>query len=220
MCFECTSPQILDTETLACVDTCVSPKVLIQSDQYSMSSLCRSPNFYVDPNSANQLEIGSRDYPYKNLKPVFSEILNYHSHRNINITVHLKENTEIYMEESQGYVLNITSLKITSYSLNSTSPGRATIVPTNIVQSGVNPKSAFHIMKNTDLKLPDAIAKGNFSSYEIGKISQTGIVLIAARTEICISNVNVISMDTYAGYANKFLYLVYLQTKGVTIGKF
>ena len=50
------------------------------------------------------------------MRAVTSEILNIYSNLNINITVYLKENEDVYISDLTSYFINITSIKVMSYS--------------------------------------------------------------------------------------------------------
>ena len=118
--FECDPSKVLDLETLVWVSTCNPSKIEINSSQYSISTIWRLPQFYVDPLSSEMIELGTIHYPYKSMRAITSDILNNFSHKDVNITIYLKENSSIFISDLTGYFLNITSVKFMSYSTNST----------------------------------------------------------------------------------------------------
>ena len=118
--FECDPSKVFDLETLVWVSTCNPSKIEINSFQYSISTIWRLPQFYVDPLSSEMIELGTIQYPYKSMRAITSDILNNFSHKDVNITIYLKENSSIFISDLTGYFLNITSVKFMSYSTNST----------------------------------------------------------------------------------------------------
>ena len=53
------------------------------------------------------------------------------------------------MGDSTNFIINITKVKMTSYSDFGDTIGMATLIPTKVPQSGENKKSAFCILNNT-----------------------------------------------------------------------
>ena len=117
--FEWDSAKVFDLETLTWVPDWNKPKIKLTNLQYSIRSICRSFEFYIDPLSPEIIELGTISYPYKSMRAISSEILNIFSHLNVNITIYLKENTTVYISDYTSYFLNITSIKIMSYSADS-----------------------------------------------------------------------------------------------------
>ena len=64
-------------DTSACINTCDN------QSQISLTidglSFCRGFDYYVDVTSSQTIELGSREYPFKDLESVFIELANYHS---------------------------------------------------------------------------------------------------------------------------------------------
>lgn len=90
--------------------------------------------FYIDSSSAQLMEFGTIDYPYKTLKPVFIEVLNHLSNQQVDIKINLKQNTQYYLEDDVSYLINISSVTFDSYSDNGTVDSRAKIIPTRMQQ--------------------------------------------------------------------------------------
>ena len=118
-CFTWIGPQILDLETLTWVDSCDTSKMVLESSQYSLSKIWRALKYYVNPLSSEMVELGTAAYPYRSFRAISSDILNNFSHQNVNVLVYLKEYTEVHISDLSNYFLNISSIKITSYSENS-----------------------------------------------------------------------------------------------------
>ena len=61
----------------ACVSTCDDQsEIALTIDGLSF---CRGFDYYVDITSDKTIELGSREYPFKDLDSVFIELANYHS---------------------------------------------------------------------------------------------------------------------------------------------
>jgi hypothetical protein len=106
------------------------------------------------------IELGTKQHPYKSFKAVASELLNNFSFLNASITIYLKEGERIYVEDNTNYFFDLDSVTVTSYSSSSSSPGRALMVPTEIVQPAIHSKSLFHLLAHANLFLNETLAKG------------------------------------------------------------
>jgi len=94
---------------MACKTVCESPKLLISSDQAHISEYCRSLEYYVDPFSEEILELGTYEYPYRTMSAIISELVNFHSNSNRNISIFIKD---VYVEDQTMHIINITSVRI------------------------------------------------------------------------------------------------------------
>ena len=216
-CFECTNGEMLDTDTLTWVTECSSPKIAINDSQFTVDSICRGNDFYVDPESSSILEIGSKDNPYRSMRALMSEILNHHSNQDKVISIYLKENTEVFLEDETNFLINITQVKISSYSDTQEGSQMATLIPTKNPQNGVSMKSAFSILQNADLKLEEIIAASDLTDYEIETINSQSRTIILNRWNIEIDNIRVEHRPSDFGFDASFIYAVYLQEKLVNI---
>ena len=52
------------------------------------------------------------------MRAVMSEILNHHSNQDKDIDIFVKEMTQVYIEDGTNFIINITNVRITSYSEN------------------------------------------------------------------------------------------------------
>ena len=218
--FTCSSPNILDLDTLQCVPSWAPTQIQIQdSVGFNLPNFWRSLEYYIDPNSDKTIELGTKTYPYRTSKPVFTEILKHHSHQDRDIIIYLKENTNIYIEDSSSYILNITRVTITSYSAISTSPGMTTITTIDSLTNGISSKAAFHISKDLTLDIGSVVTSGTFSSYEVGSIGRSGDTFQVVRSSITLQNIvaNRIAASTGTGV---FIYLLYLQDRTIILSKY
>jgi hypothetical protein len=208
---------MFDTELLKWVTDCIFPKIQISDSQFSIPSIWRGNSLYVDTESSSFLELGTKKYPYKSLKSAMSEVLNHHSNQNKTLSVYLKENTTVYLEDGTNFLINITSVQFMTYSNTSSSSTQATIVGTRIEQSGDSPKSVFSILQDTSLKLNETIASSTLSSSEQALLFNGDVTLMIARCNVYISNVHITREIVDLGLSTIFMYVIYLQDKMVDI---
>ena len=153
------STQIFDLTSFSCVNSWNSTtSILISDSQLAISSVWRSFNYYVDPTSTSVIELGTLQYPFKSLGFVFVELLNFHANTARTINVYLKENTQNYVDLSFNYIINITTVIISSYSSTSSTPSKATLVagevndPTQAnITAYYNNATIFNILLSTKL---------------------------------------------------------------------
>ena len=217
--FEWAVGESLDVDTLSCVQGCSQTQLKISDAQFSVNSFCRTPNFYINPDTIEIIEMGSQKYPYKNLKSALSEILNYFSHKNFNITIFLKEGTRAYLQDSNSYLLNITSVTLKSYSDISSSPTRATLVPTKITQPSFDGNASFSIIKNAEMRLSAKIAEGTLTDGEKAFIGAFGTSFSVIRTGIYFYNINVVREAIDINWAGVLVHWIYLQDKWFDVRK-
>lgn len=165
------------------------------------------------------LELGTKSYPYRSFKAVSSEILNQYSYMNINITVKVRENTTLYIEDDTTYFLNLGSVTITSYSDSSLSPEKALIIPTTISQIGVSERAAFHLLNHTNLPIDSKISLKSYSSTVLGNLKQTGVTFKISETSFALINVDVYREEIDYNSDKYVMYPVYLQNRDITIGR-
>jgi hypothetical protein len=148
---------------MKCVASCSGNKLLLEDGQFSFSRICRNPIYYINPQSSNLYEIGTKEYPFRTFKSVASEVLNHLSYKSINVTILLKEETKVYIEDDTSYFLGLESVTISSYSDESDLSKRAIIVPTVIPQLGLLKRANLNILTHADLRISSTIAKGVLS---------------------------------------------------------
>ena len=166
--FSWDSGQFFDLKKMMWVSSWDANSIAITDDQLWGFSVWRSFNYYVNPNSQEIIELGTKAYPYKNIGLPFVEILNYHSHSNNSINIYVMENTDNYMLWNSNYIINITSVSVQSYSLISTSTQKyANIYIKNKDVSMFANKTIFWILKDNTLKLNDKINNELIMNEEI-----------------------------------------------------
>ena len=175
-------------------------------------------NYYVDSSSNEVIELGTLKYPYRTLYPIFVEILNQHSHTAREVNVYIKEGTSTYLEDSNAYFINITLVKISTYTTGANPPGMATIITTDMAQSKVSSKAAFNLVKNFTLDINSIIVGRNFTAGEIKLIGGAGNTFQVVRSSITVENI-IAKRQATVKYNGLFLFLIYLQDKTLKLCK-
>ncbi|CAI2367699.1 unnamed protein product [Moneuplotes crassus] len=126
-CLTCASGQSLDLDSFACVNECDTMKITMNDPKLGGLPICRGYDFYVNPLSSSTTELGTADHPYKELHTVFLELLYFHSHSDKEFVIKLFEDTTNYVIEGT-YLINISNLRIESYSVNQDKISKAKVV--------------------------------------------------------------------------------------------
>lgn len=166
------------------------------------------------------LELGTKQYPYRTMKSVSSEILNQLTAMNVNITILLKEGSKVYVQDDTTYFLSMGSVIVTSYSDSSSTPGRALLVPTAIAQLGITERAAYHILQNTDLPITTKIESQGYGDTEIFKLKETQMTFKIALTSFSLMNVNVYREQADYNGLQTFMYPIYLQNRDINVSKY
>ena len=197
--------------------------MLISYSQLAISSVCRGFDYYVDPTSTAVIELGTLQYPFKSLGFVFVELLNFHANTARTINVYLKENTQNYVDLSFNYIINITTVTISSYSTTSSNPSKATIVAGEIndpTQSNITAyysnTTRFNILLSTKLNKDKQI----FSNSQLGiaeyfYLSLNTQVMTVQRSNLTISNIVLNSTFNDINSKYSFFFMIYLQNRNL-----
>ena len=124
------------------------------------------------------------------------------------------------MEIDSGYILNITSVSISTYTDKSSVTEKAILIPTTTTQSTVSSKAAFYLHNSYTLSLTEALDNSEFSGNEKGQLTATKRYMKVVRSSITFSNVNVMHTDFSSNSASILIDLMYLQDKKLTISKY
>ena len=189
-CFVCPSGEFYDLELMTWVSSCGSSKIQLSNSQYSIIGIWRSPNIYIDPQVSQIIELGTQKYPYRHIGLAFSEILNQFSHQNLNITLYIKENSSVRIQDSTAFILNITSVTVNTYSDSSNFPQSSTITPVSYALSLNNAKAQFSILSNSSLNLSNVISVGSFTTLEKNSLNRGRTTFIVCRSNFQLININ------------------------------
>ena len=163
--------------------------------------------------SESVIELGTRQYPYKSIRAMFVELLNYHSNLDKSVIVYLKESQNHYMEDGTNYIMNITNVTIITYTDEQAILFKARLIPTRIPQSADNKKTAFSLLSNTTLKLDKVIAEGGYTESERSQLINDQVTLYILRSSVYIDNIDVERDSGDIDISSIFVYIIYLQDK-------
>ena len=187
-------------------------QIAINDTQFDNRLICRSFEYYVNPDSESIVELGTKDYPYKQLSYVLIEILNYHAHTDHNLTVYLMEQTSNILGFKQGHYINITNVSIIPYSLTSSEPEKATILVKDEVEVVTEPGTQFNIMKTFEMRIDEQILSNtDITEEERVRAEFNDYNILVIRSSCMFENLNIISdrADLYNDVS--MLFLIYIQ---------
>ncbi|CAI2369723.1 unnamed protein product [Moneuplotes crassus] len=114
-CFGCSLDEILNLRDMTCVDQCdPESQIMINDTQLQSIPICRDFEYYVNANSQSPVELGTEQHPYKDIQSAFTEIMNFHSHSERNVTVYVLEETTVFAS-SPTYFVNMTHVQMEAY---------------------------------------------------------------------------------------------------------
>ena len=136
------------------------------------------------------MELGTIDYPFRDINLVLIEVHNVHQHTERNITIFTMEATESYLPLDSIVLLNVSQVNFDTYTQNSLYDAQNTNFVVSDIQHDISiVKALFSIIQNTtkgdsDTSRMDVIEQGelNLHSY---------IVLRVHRSSINFNHINV-----------------------------
>ena len=172
----------------------------------------------MNPDSESIVELGTKDYPYKQLSYVLIEILNYHSHSNRNLTVYLMEQTTNILGFKQANIVNITNVSIVPYSQTSSDPAKATILVKDEIDIVASPSTLFNVMKTFEMRMDEQVNNNtDMAEQERFRVQFNDYNILVLRSNFMIDNMNIIS-DREDLYNDVILmFFVYIQDKTITL---
>ena len=152
---------------------------------------------------------------------MFVELLNFHANTTRTINVHLKENTQSYIDLSFNYIINITTVTISSYSTTSNTTSKATIVAGEIndptlanITAYYSNTTVFNILLSTKLnKNKQIFSNSLLRSIEFKYLSQQTQVIIVHRSNFTIDNIVLNSTFNDINSEYMFFFAVFLQNR-------
>ncbi|CAI2365911.1 unnamed protein product [Moneuplotes crassus] len=164
-CYECPNEEYYDLDNSQCVASCDPvTQVSMNSTQTGNKAYCRGFNYYVNSNSTDVVELGTKEFPYKSLSSVFIELLNYLSHRDITVNIYVLETTENYLELNKNYIINITHVNILTYSVTRSDPSHANLILKDSTISTINPSTKYSLLKSDTLEMSIATSSNPFAT--------------------------------------------------------
>ena len=117
-CFSCSGDQLFDIESMSWVTECsvdyFETNYTFESDS-STITMCRPLTYYVNPDSERMMELGTIEYPFKDINLVFLDIFNVHQHTDRVINIFIMEATDSYFTFDFIKIVNTTQVSIDSY---------------------------------------------------------------------------------------------------------
>ena len=179
-------------------------------------NVCRSLEYYINIESEHVVELGTRQYPYKDLSSVFVEIVELHSNTDRSIIINVKEDTINYLMVKQNYVININSITIKSYSDRSTSPNKATIISYDSESKNIAYviTSMFNILNRDQFTVDDKLSMiDGLTDYERIIVEEEYSVITVISSNIYINNINIFTEYQDKSRNYRFIRLVKPQEK-------
>jgi len=151
------------------------------------------------------------------MRSAFSEIVNQFSNSNANVYVYIKAGTDNYIEDSTAFILNITSVTVTTYTDNSTTAVSATVTGTKLIQPHVNTKAQFSILNNTSVGYSQAVSAGTLSAHELNFLEIQVSTFFVARSNFNITNIDGFRYSVDIGQNTFFVFFTSLASQTVSI---
>ena len=157
------------------------------------------------------MELGTIDYPFRDINLVFIEVFNEHQHTDRNISIYVKEVTKNYIPIDFIQIVNVTKISIDSYTQNELLYD-AQNAEFNLMQvtEPVNittVKSLFNIIQNT---VKGDLDSSRMDAVELAEFNQNGKIYIRPyRTRFNINHISV-TTEPYVIYTDVvFVYTVF-----------
>lgn len=212
--FDWADGQYYDLDTQTWVSQWNSTtRIAVNSTMFGNKLVWRSFIYYIDSLSTKNIELGTKLYPYKDIRSALIETVNLFSNTNMTATIRLKENTQHYLSKLENNVfINIGNVIIESYSTESTKPSHAILVGNsnttlNLVFSA---STLYTILKNRTMELDSRMAfytnqTGYSSSVTVNKDS----VITVLSTNITFNRISFQSKYSDITLRNKFVNIYY-----------
>ncbi|CAI2367995.1 unnamed protein product [Moneuplotes crassus] len=187
-CFECSHEQFYDIDMSSCVNSCNSDiQIILNNTQSGNKAYCRGLDYYVNPDSIEVIEAGTKEYPYRSLSLVFVELLNYFSNTNYTVNIYVMESTNNYLQLNRNYLINIGRVNFLSYSDQEGAIKSANLILTDEEILLFSPKTQYHVLKNSDLNISLA---SDASPQALGLITK---IIFVYKTELSFTNIKIMS---------------------------
>lgn len=217
-CFECNSGEFYDLDSRTCIEECSSEKLKINNPMLRSLNICRSLNYYVDNQSIKVLELGTKDFPYKDISHVFVEILNLHSHSERSINVHIKENTVNYISQESLFIINMTLVNIESYSDTEEEASHASLFGVNYDVNTRSYSTITNILVNTTLNLAEIINTPKITTAERNALSLKDSNIYCVRSSLRLNKIDLhrdVAKDSQI--LTNFIRAMHIQEKNITV---
>ena len=184
---------------MSCKDNCTGESFTTAYSLHSVPSttieICRPLTYYVNPNSEQVMELGTIEYPFRDINLVFLELNNHHQHTNRTINIYVMEATSSYLAYEFIQIVNITQVNIDTYTDNSLNdPKSINFRLIDDMYDMHTTKTLFNIVQNTT---KNEIDISRMDEHEIGDLTQQTFVMFHIhRSSITFNHVDVHSHFT------------------------
>ena len=156
------------------------------------------------------MELGTIDYPFRDINLVFIEVFNEHQHTDRNISIYVKEVTKNYIPIDFIEIVNVTKISIDSYTRNELYDAQNAEFNLMQITEPVNIttiKSLFNIIQNT---VKEQLDSSRMDAVELAEFNQNSKIYIRPyRTSFNINHISVIT-EPYVIYTDAvFVYTVF-----------
>ena len=178
--------------------------------------ICRSYDYYVNPDSEETIELGTRQYPFKHISLVFIDIFNRLSNSNISVNIYVMENTYNYLPVNTIKFISITSVSIDSYSeYYPDDPKHALFFITDNEIGMLTERTLFNIIQNTTMNPLDTSNMEQVEADEIAISSDYGMMV--NRCNLNINRIDVYSQITSAALSINFFLPIHQFSNKITL---
>ena len=209
-CFDWPLGESFDAQSLSWVTEWNSTTIQIESSLLNLPSIWRGFDYYVDPFSDELIELGTLLYPYKSMRAVITEVINFFSHTDSNITIYTKD---VYLEDDTAKFINLTSVNFKSHPKYIVNKRRASLIPTKNSLNCFSEKSLFHLLNSTDINIKNIISLGDFTDKEKMFFNRELISLLYVRTSVLMEDINIYREESSPESSQYFIVAVNLQHK-------
>ena len=146
--------------------------------------------YYVDPDSTQNMELGTMDYPFRDINLVLIEIHNVHQHTDRNISVYTMEATDNYLPLDSIELLTVSQVSFDTYTQKSLNEAHNTnfIVSDNQFNVSIE-KALFNIIQNTTKGVSDTSRMDETEQAEFNL--NTNIVFRVHRSSINFNHISI-----------------------------
>ena len=182
-----------------------------ESDSNTIN-MCRPLTYYVNPDSEQMMELGTIEYPFKDINLVFLDILNIHQHTDRTINVFVMEATDSYLPFDVIKIVNITQLNIDTYTDSDYyEPRNANF---RIVETPIEMKTSRSIMNIIQNVTVGDIDVSRMEEHEIFDLTfQQFVAIHVHRSSISLNHINAYTEYATVRQGDTFMYTSYCFNK-------
>ena len=185
-------------------------------EQVHNLTFCRGYDYYVNPDSTEILELGTKQYPYKNLMLPFIEIFNFHSNNpNIEINIYVYERSYLEISFRKINIINIFKVNLYSYTEIEDEPAKVELVVRDTEIDYWNVKTRFNILANSVIDFESQST--NRTQEQIDLFNQQEVAITVSRANFKISGFAIYCNFTGIDVSMIFISVLLIQDKYIEI---